>query len=223
MDSKQETRPVKITGCMTAPRYINCYCRNIIDAAFRKTGIPLQVSGGVFYGQCMQKMLEDSIAAGVDVAVTVDGDSVFTAADLMQVIQTLVNTDADAVSSFQARRGDAVPLLSLREGNSVEIGDEPIKVATAHFGLTAIDLRKLANVPKPWFICTADANGEFGDGRTDDDIHFWRQWEKAGNSLYLDPRVRIGHLEEMVVVHDAETFKPKHVYPSQWVKECLSN
>ena len=104
---------------------------------------------------------------------------------------------------------------------SIQVGDEPIKVATAHFGLTAIDLHKLANVPKPWFITTADAKGEFGDGRTDDDIHFWRQWEKAGNSLYLDPRVRIGHLEEMVVVHDAETFEPKHVYPSAWVKECL--
>jgi hypothetical protein len=220
---KQETRPVKITGCMTAPRYVNCYCRNIIDAAFRKTGIPLQVSGGVFYGQCMQKMLEDSIAAGVDVAVTVDGDSVFTANDLMQVIQTLVQSDADAVSCFQARRGDAVILASLRQGNSIQVGDEPIKVATAHFGLTAIDLHKLAKVPKPWFITTADAQGEFGDGRVDDDIHFWRQWEKAGNSLYIDPKVRIGHLEEMVVVHDATTYETKHVYPSQWVKECLSS
>jgi hypothetical protein len=220
---KQETRPVKITGCMTAPRYVNCFCRNIIDAAFRKTGIPLQVSGGVFYGQCMQAMLEQSIAAGIDIAVTVDGDSVFTSQDLMQVIQTLVQGDADAVSCFQARRGDAVILTSLREGNSIEVGSEPIKVATAHFGLTAIDLKKLANVPKPWFITTPDAQGEFGDGRVDDDIHFWRQWEAAGNSLYIDPKVRIGHLEEMVVIHDAETFEPKHVYPSQWVKECLSN
>jgi hypothetical protein len=78
-------------------------------------------------------------------------------------------------------------------------------------------------VPKPWFITTADAQGEFGDGRVDDDIHFWRQWEKAGNSLCIDPKVRIGHLEEMVVVHDAETYETKHVYPSQWVKECLSS
>ena len=211
---------VKITGCMTAPRYVNCFARNIIDAAFRKTGIPLQVSGGVFYGQCMQAMLEQSIAAGIDIAVTVDGDSVFTADQLMQVIQTIVSTKADAVSCFQARRGDAVMLASLRKGNKIEIGDQPVKVATAHFGLTAIDLHKLKNVPKPWFICTPDAQGEFGDGRVDDDIHFWRQWEAAGNSLYLDPRVRIGHLEEMVVVHD-EQFEPKHVYPSQWVKECL--
>jgi hypothetical protein len=169
----------------------------------------------------MQKMLEQSIEAGVDVAVTVDGDSVFTAADLMQVVQTLVNTEADAVSCFQARRGDAVVLTSLRDGNKLEIGDEPIRVATAHFGLTAIDLHKLKNVPKPWFICTADERGEFGDGRTDDDIHFWRQWEKAGNSLYLDPKVRIGHLEEMIVIHDPTTFEPKHIYPNQWVKECL--
>jgi hypothetical protein len=200
-----ETKEVKITGCMTAPRYVNCFCRNVIDAAFRKTGIPLQVSGGVFYGQCMQKMLEQSIEASVDVAVTVDGDSVFTAADLMQVVQTLVNTEADAVSCFQARRGDAVVLTSLRDGNRLEIGDVPIRVATAHFGLTAIDLHKL----------------KFGDGRTDDDIHFWRQWEKAGNSLYLDPRVRIGHLEEMIVIHDPTTFEAKHIYPNQWVKECL--
>lgn len=216
-----ETKEVKITACMTAPRYVNCFCRNIIDAAFRKLGIPLQVSGGVFYGQCMQKMLEESIKAGVDVAITVDGDSVFTAMDVKQVVETLVNTDADAVSCFQCRRGDAVVLASLRDGNKLEIGDEPIQVATAHFGLTAIDLHKLATVPKPWFICTPDERGEFGDGRTDDDIHFWRQWEKAGHKLVIDPRVRIGHLEEMVVIHDPMTFEPKHVYPNQWVKECL--
>jgi hypothetical protein len=33
--------------------------------------------------------------------------------------------------------------------------------------------------------------------------------------------VRIGHLEEMIVIHDPTTFEAKHIYPNQWVKECL--
>jgi hypothetical protein len=25
----------------------------------------------------------------------------------------------------------------------------------------------------------------------------------------------------MIVIHDPTTFEPKHIYPNQWVKECL--
>ena len=69
---------VNICALMTAGRYENTWCRNNMEYSFRKLGIPLIVSGGVYYGQCMQIMMEDAIRAGVEYILTVDGDSVFT-------------------------------------------------------------------------------------------------------------------------------------------------
>jgi hypothetical protein len=52
---------------------------------------------------------------------------------------------------------------------------------------------------KPWFLGTPDAEGRWGDGRIDDDIHFWRQWKAAGNTVFCAPRRVIGHCELFVM------------------------
>ena len=39
----------KVAAIMTAARYENTYCRNYIEIALKELGIPLTVSGGVFY------------------------------------------------------------------------------------------------------------------------------------------------------------------------------
>jgi hypothetical protein len=94
----------------------------------------------------------------------------------------------------------------------------PIKVDTAHFGLTVINLERLKSVKKPWFYSQPDENGDWGEAKIDDDIWFWKQWREAGNSIYIDPNVRVGHMEEMVAVFD-ERMKVRHVYPADWVDE----
>ena len=124
---------------------------------------------------------------------------------------------------MQVRRGNKTILASLRGNSSIEVTGDPVQVSTAHFGLTVLDLRKLKNVEKPWFFSKPDENGEWGDARIDDDIWFWRQWEKAGNTLYLDPQTRIGHMEEMVVMVDPETFEAVHAYPAEWIESCKLN
>jgi len=209
---------------MTSPRYVNGFCRDYIDAAFAAAKIPLQDSQGVFYGQCMQRMLQSAIEIGVDIAVVCDGDSLFTDRDILRLIGTLESNDhIDALASMQIRRGNSTMLASIAGKGEVEIAGEPIRVSTAHFGLTAIDLRKLATVEKPWFWSQPDANGEWGDARIDDDIWFWKQWEKAGNTVYLDPNTRIGHMEEMVVMVHPKTYEAVHAYPGEWVESCKSN
>jgi hypothetical protein len=219
-----DKKEITICGLMTSPRYVNNFCRDHIDAAFVGCKIPLQNAGGVFYGQCMQRMLEQVTEDGCDVAVVCDGDSLFTSTDIMRLVQTLVSRDdIDALASMQIRRGGQSMLASIRGGNTVEIDGTPFKVATAHFGLTAIKLKKLGEVQKPWFWSQPDANGRWGDGRTDDDIWFWRQWERAGNSLYMDPQTRIGHMEEMVVMVHPETYEAIHAYPVEWQEACKSN
>jgi hypothetical protein len=219
-----EKKTVAVCGMMTSPRYVNCLCRDHIDRAFVACGIPLQNTTGVFYGQCMQRMMEAAVAEGVEVAVVCDGDSLFTNRDIMRLIETLEsNPHIDAIASMQIRRGNRTMLASVKGQSSVEIDGSPIRVTTAHFGLTAIDLRKLKDVPRPWFFSKPCDDGTWGDARIDDDIWFWKQWENAGNTLYMDPQTRIGHLEEMVVMVEPNTYEAVHAYPSEWIKSCESN
>ena len=217
-------KSVTVCGMMTSPRYINCLCRDYIDAAFVAAKVPLQNSQGVFYGQCMQRMLQTAVEREVDIAVVCDGDSLFTSDDIMRLLQTLEsNEHIDALASMQIRRGNKTMLASIKGQSTAEVRGEPLQVSTAHFGLTAIDLRKLKGVPLPWFWSQPDENNEWGDLRIDDDIWFWKQWEAAGNTVYLDPQTRIGHMEEMVVMVDPISYEAVHAYPNEWIESCKSN
>lgn len=215
-------KQVKICAFMTAPRYENTWARNYIEIALRQSGIPLAVSGGVFYGQCMQMMLEKAIDDGVEIGLTIDFDSIFTKKHIETLLSKICFDDGiDAIAAMQCRRGGKSPLASCGTERRVETDGKPIKVTTAHFGLTAIDLKKLASVPKPWFWSKPDSNGRWEDDKIDDDIWFWRQWEKAGFSLFMDTETQIGHLEEVVthfVEQDGE-FQAIHTYPSDWAKD----
>jgi hypothetical protein len=207
---------VKIAAVMTAGRYENTFARNHIELALKTLGIPLTVSGGVFYGQCMQKMFESLCDTDCDLVVTVDGDSIFTAKQLQRLVD-IVNQEKqiDALTGVQLRRGKA-DLLGWVDGKrEMTWSGYPLKVDTAHFGLTVIRLDKLRQLPKPWFFAQPNEQGMWEGSKTDDDVWFWLQWGKAGNSVYLDPGVRLGHLEEMVAIFDDE-MKPTHMYPADW-------
>lgn len=216
----ENTKKIKVTACMTCPRYENTWARNYIEKALQGAGIPLAVSGGVFYGQCMQMMLEQAIDDGCDVAITVDFDSVFTTAHVSRLLSILTfNDEIDAVCGMQCRRGAKTPLVTKSgERSAAIVLGETLEVSTAHFGLTAIDLHKLKGVQKPWFQCQPDSEGRWSDKKIDDDIWFWLQWAKAGNSIHMATDVQIGHLEE-VVTHFVEQdgqFQAIHSYPKDW-------
>lgn len=220
---------VKVAAIMTAPRYENTYARNYIERALKELGIPLTVSGGVFYGQCMQMMLEDLVATDCDYAVTIDFDSLFTARQLQRLLKWIIERDdIDAITGMQVRRSKPVMLGTAPGGEEVEGGRQivwdgnPIKGTTAHFGLTVLDLKKLARVEKPWFVSKPDKDGRWSEDKVDDDVNFWLQWKAAGNSVYFDPGVRLGHLEEMVAIHD-EYMNAGHIYPADWEKQAYAS
>lgn len=225
-----ESRPMKIGAVMTAPRFEITWCRTHIETALRALKIPLSVSGGVFYGQCMQIMLTRLMDAGCDYAVTVDFDSLFTSSQLLRLISQIEQRpEIDAICGLQVRRGKPSMLGTVVGGDDtgngtkqVKVDGSPILAETAHFGLTVIDMKKLAGVPKPWFMATPNADGEWDGEKVDDDVYFWKQWKKAGNTIYFDPGVRLGHVEEMVVMHD-ETFTPHHIYPQDWEAWSLNS
>lgn len=207
---------VTVAALMTAPRYECVQARNGIELALSKAGVPLTISGGVYYHQCMESMLEDVVGKGIDYALTVDFDSVFTADHVTRLISIVSQEEKiDALAAIQPMRGKGRVLGSVSKESSVQWNGYPIQVDTAHFGLTVIDLKKLAEVPQPWFLSTPDSDGRWGDGCIDADVSFWRKWQDAGCSVYLDPGARLGHLEEMVTVFDREMNK-QHVYYSEW-------
>ena len=211
---------VTVAALMTAPRYECVAARNRIEKAIRDTGIPLTISGGVYYGQCMQTMLEDLVEKGVQFALTVDFDSIFTAKHVHRLLSMVVHVEGtDAVAAIQPKRGYGTILASKGGETKIEWTGEPIEVHSAHFGLTIIDLKKLANVPKPWFQGHPGVDGSYGDDRIDADVWFWKQWREAGNKIFIDPGCRLGHLEEMVTYYDQE-MGLQHKYINDW--EALS-
>ena len=210
---------VTVAAVMTAARYECVWARTQIEKQCKTLGIPLTISGGVYYGQCMQKMFESLIDTDCDYVVTIDSDSIFTAEQLNRLIAIASQEQQiDAICGLQVRRGKA-QILATNEGQTeAKWEGYPIKVTTAHFGLTVISMDGLRRTEKPWFVSTPDANGQWNDGKIDDDIHFWYQWKKAGNSIYVDPGTRIGHLEEMIAICD-EAMQVTHMYPADWCDE----
>jgi len=211
-----ESKQVTVSALMTAPRYEAVYARNYIELALKSAGVPLTVSGGVYYGQCMQMMLE-ALIGKVDYALTVDFDSMFTEKHVQRLLSLVVEHEQiDALAAVQPKRGCGDMLAARREGaRTVDWTGHPIQVDSAHFGLTIIDLKKLADVPKPWFWSQPDEGGRWEGSKIDDDVYFWKKWQEAGNRVFVDPGCRLGHLEEVITVFD-EGMNLRHLYPKEW-------
>ena len=209
---------IRVSAVMTAPRYECVAARSRIERSLAMAGVPLTISGGVFYHQCMENMLEQ-LMGKADWVLTVDFDSMFLTKHVQRLLSIAANTEhIDALAALQPMRGKGRILGSRRNENVVEWDGTPVRVDSAHFGLTAISLKKLEKLEKPWFVCKPDPKGGWNDDRIDSDVWFWRQWEEAGNTLYMDPGCRIGHLEEMVTVYD-DQMQAHHYYPKKWEDE----
>lgn len=211
-----ESKDVTVSALMTAPRYEAVYARNYIELALKACHIPLTVSGGVYYGQCMQTMLE-ALIGKVDYALTIDFDSMFTERHVQRLLSLVAGHDQiDAIAAVQPKRGCGEILASRREGSrTVDWTGYPIQVDSAHFGLTVIDIKKLATVPKPWFWAQPNDDGKWEGSKIDDDVYFWKKWQEAGHRVFVDPGCRLGHLEEVVTVFD-DNMELQHLYPKQW-------
>lgn len=213
---------VKVGAYLTLPRYESVAARGFIEVALRPHKLELTTTQGVFWGQCMQRMFQDAVDKGLDWILSLDSDSLFTAKQLGELMQIMAgNPHIDALAALQCRRGAKYPLLTSGSGvqdEHVEVDGTPIKVTTAHFGLTLIRVEALKRVSKPWFKSEPSDGGDWNDDRLDDDIWFWHQWRKAGRTIYVAPSISIGHIEETVAVFDPE-MTAKHIYVHEWRKE----
>lgn len=205
---KPHVTQLSVVGAMSMPRL--CFTDNFFSAmeACIPCGIKLRKHGGAFWGQSMTKVFEHTIEAdNPDLILTIDYDSVFTPGHLARMIQLLMlYPEIDALAPIQSSRHHLTTLftVALEEGKNSEaiprtaLAGDTMKVSTAHFGLTLLRTAKLRQLPKPWFHSIPSPDGDWGEGHIDEDIEFWRKWEKAGNTLHLANRVAIGHMELLI-------------------------
>lgn len=216
----EEYQDIKIVALMSVPSVGWNHHWGQVAEALRPFNIPIRLGYGAFWHQTMSNLLEDCIDEGLDWALTLDYDSMLRAYHIDQLLGHFGSRpDMDALAALQCKRStDEVPLFTAMGLTEIEIKDEPLKVDTAHFGLTLIRLEALKKVPKPWFVSTPDANGSYRTlQRTDADIDFWHKWKKAGNSLYVDLKCGIGHLQPLVSEFGPDG-KPRHVHVTDWRK-----
>ena len=215
-----------VAAVMSLPRLT--FTDNLYTAAIAclPLGISLERSTGVFWGQCLSSMFERHLEDGTKYLLTLDYDTVFTQADILALYDLMeANPTVDALTSVQMRRGFDYPLLSVRDEGKPGNGEREIarryftgalaKIDTAHFGLTLLRVESLKRVARPWFHAVPDEQGGWGAGRKDEDIAFWHKWAAAGNSLYLAPRVVIGHMQLMVTWPDTN-LQATHQYMSAY-------
>jgi predicted SAM-dependent methyltransferase len=214
---------IRIRACMSIPRYGALTARGIMEAALKPFGIPLQTSQGVFWEHHMDRMFTKAVDDDIDWLLALDFDSVFTRNHLDQLLGTFGDGGMDALAAVQVRRQSELPLFSVADKPEVEMHPvDPLLVTTAHFGMTLFRVAKLKGLPKPWFCGVPDPTGGWGEGRKDPDIQFWNSWRKAGYNIYVDPQVRIGHLEEVITYYD-HRFEAQQVSTPEWRETFLPN
>lgn len=217
--SDDEVADLKIAALMSLPRVGFNDSWGAITEALSPFRIPCHRFTGAYWAQGMERMLDGMLSTGVDWALTIDYDSLFTARQLDRMFGILGNNPhIDALAALQTKRHSTEALMTVlgnEEGRTDVTTDEPIKVTTAHFGCTLIRVDLLASLIRPWFLAEPAPDGTWGEGHMDPDIMFWHRWRGAGHNIYVDPGTRIGHLEVMVTSHN-ERFQHQYQTVSDW-------
>lgn len=182
--------------------------------------IPLWRVGGVFWEQCMQRGLNALIKDGVEWIITIDYDTIFERADVIELLTlAALYPEADCIVPLQAKRSSDIKLFTMRDSNGKlrerasfdEFDGDLTPIHTGHFGLTLIKTAALKRMPKPWFWNQPTENGEWDEGRIDADIYFWQKAQAHGLGVFQANKVRLGHLQ-LVVSWVDKNFEVCHQY-----------
>lgn len=196
MDNVQIVSVMSVPMCGWNPHW-GCHM-----TALAPMGLAEQViTFGAWWDHGMSNAFEDVLQRGAQWILAIDYDSMFTVEHVSMLFDRFgQNPHIDALAAIQPRRGsEETPLISVGSQTEVNFTEDALEVSTAHFGLTLLRAEALARVPKPWFLNLPDKNGSYKTlERVDADMYFWRKWKEAGNTIYVDPHIRIGHLQPMV-------------------------
>jgi hypothetical protein len=222
------TADVRVHAVMSTPRSGFTDNFSVWAQAFIPLGIPVTNHTGAFWSQGIQKAIE-KVIDDCQYVITVDYDTFFTKRDVEALMTLSMAYHCDAITGLQVKRDSGLPMITMLgcDDNPPESGkttvsrdwfSKPIQQVDAmHFGCTVISTAALKRTPKPWFQELADSSGEWGKGKTDADMFFWRQFRKAGNRAYVTPRVLLGHGEYRILWPNQQMNGPIYQNPADFV------
>ena len=213
-------KPTNIVAVMSMPRL--AFTDNIFSgmAAFTPLGITFERGTGVFWGQVLTRMITKHLGDGTDYIITTDYDTYYTKNQVIRLIQLAVeNPEADAICTLQAKRECDNLLIAKTEADgtyskTITLDADLLSVDSGHFGLTIFKASAFAKMKKPWFIGVPNPDGEWGEGRQDEDVYFWSNFKEAGLRLFLAHQIGIGHLQMMCTFpgRSEDNWRPTHEY-----------
>jgi len=218
---------LKVAAVMSVPRLGFSDNMECAFGSFFPMRIPLINVQGAFWGQCLERGIQMLIDKGIDIVITVDYDTVFCQEDVKELLRLMqTHPEATAIIPLQVGRGNRKILTSMKtisgqprsEVPLTEMQEEVIKVASGHFGLTALRVKDLLEIPHPWFHDQPNQDNQWGPGRIDADIWFWKLLERAGKTAYLANRIVLGHLELLCTWPD-KNLQPIHRMPGDFHDE----
>lgn len=197
-----------VAAVLSAPRFGPVMHFRCAFQAFSKARVPYAMAGGAYWHQVLSEVLESQLAdPEIRYVLTCDYDTVFTHEDVLELYRLMeALPEADCIFPLQSMRSTGRPLFTVRGKDGerkhriadTDLARHVLPVATGHFGLTILRVERLRSLPRPWMNSAPAPDGRWGEGRTDADIAFWRHWKAEGRTLYLAPRVVVGHLQEVV-------------------------
>jgi tRNA (mo5U34)-methyltransferase len=222
--TQKPLQEMKVAAVMSVPRLGFMDNHQCAVEALYPLRIPLISVQGAFWGQCLERGMQQIIDAGVDIILTIDYDTVFKKKDVEDILRLMYqHPEATAIVPIQKGRGDFPVLMSMKSKSGQPRGEIPLtefkgdvaQIATGHFGLTAFRVKDLLDIPHPWIWDMPNNDNQWGPGRIDADIYFWKQLEKHNKKALLACRVIVGHLQLMATWLNKE-LKPFYQMPGDF-------
>lgn len=190
-----------IAAALSMPRLTFTDTMQCIFRTMPHKGINIEAITGAYWGQCLERTLTKHVKAGYEYIVTVDMDSLWTEDQLDRLLLLMEShPEIDALAPVQAHRDCKHVLLNGVDAKNWKM--ECVPAGSAHFGLTVFRAKAFEKMLHPWFIGVPNEQGEWEEGRLDEDMNFWKKWQEAGNTLAVAPSVTIGHMELMALWPD---------------------
>lgn len=221
--AEKENRTIskRIVGLLSIPRLNFSANRGIAERISYQLGFPIFSYEGAFWGQTLTRAIE-KYCKDSDYILTIDYDTWFARQHIEKLIQLAEqNPEADAIIPIELKRRDDSILAGLNgkvDKGKVQVALDEFKkpllsVMTGHFGLTLFKSKIFETLKKPWLLPQPDKNGGWDEGRLDEDIYFWHNFNHCGFKLFLATEIYIGHLELMAAFAGLpeNNFKPVYI------------
>lgn len=196
------------TAVLSAPRFGPVMHMRCAFSAFGRARVPYQIAQGAYWHQIMSEVLEGQLVdETIKYVITCDFDTVFRHEEVMELYRLMESCpEADAIFPLQSKRASDYAILGILDDHGApvtsitgeKLSRSLLQVSTGHFGLTIFRAERLRSFARPWMVPLPNKEGRWTDGKTDADIDFWHRWKASGRTLYLAPRVVVGHLQELV-------------------------